>query len=274
MYFLASRKAATTANMNCLEDIIKTLDNEFHGNISDFFKQIYEIDYKENDFPIVLPADKEKIIPIVNKYEKEILKITNKQKENYLQYISETIKDYKKKKMAIIDLGYSGTIQFQLSKLTNMEYSGYYLTNSKTVKKYSKNSKLNFLFDINQNSDYEKIYHYSLILEYFLSAPYGQLIKFNKDKKTVKPVYNDDVLDENKKKTLERIYQNVVEYIEDIHEINNIYSIKPSNELLCRIYTCIVEGNIVSRKVKDYFSFTDYFCNNETRNVFKIISRY
>ena len=274
VYFLASRKAATTANMNCLEDIIKTLDNEFHGNISDFFKQIYEIDYKENDFPIVLPADKEKVIPIVNKYEKEILKITNKQKENYLQYISETIKDYKKKKMAIIDLGYSGTIQFQLSKLTNMEYSGYYLTNSKTVKKYSKNSKLNFLFDINQNSDYEKIYHYSLILEYFLSAPYGQLIKFNKDKKTVKPVYNDDVLDENKKKTLEKIYQNVVEYIEDIHEINNIYSIKPSNELLCRIYTCIVEGNIVSRKVKDYFSFTDYFCNNETRNVFKIISRY
>ena len=273
VYFLASRKATMTANMSQKEDILKTLDNEFSGNISDFFKQIYEINYKDKDFQIKLPEDKEIVTREIEKYEKEILKATKNQKENYLEYISETIKDYKKKKLAIIDLGYSGTIQYQLTKMTDKEYNGYYLTNSTTVKRYSKNSKLSFLFDITENEEYKKIYHYSLILEYFLAAPFGQLIKFTKNGKKIEPVYNDDILDEKKKKTLGIIYQAVQEYMKDVTSFSE-FSYQPDKELICLIYTSLVENDIITRRVKDYFDFIDYFCGSESKNVFKIIGRY
>lgn len=273
MYFLASRKATTTANMNSKKEVIESLDNDYNGTIKDFFKQIYDTDYEKENFEIKLPDDKEKILPIVEEYISKILSNTEYQKDNYLEYINQNIDNYQKKKIGIIDLGYSGTIQYQLSKMTNNNFSGYYLTNSKNVKKYFKTSKLQFLFDINNNSNFEKIYHYSLILEYFLSAPYGQLVRFENINSKITPIYNDDIMTNEKEQFTSIIYKNIKSYMEDVLAYSNI-QYKPDKELICYIYTQIIESNLVSRKVKDYFDFTDYFCNNVTRNVFKIISRY
>ena len=48
----------------------------------------------------------------------------------------------------------------------------------------------------------------------------------------------------------------------------------PSKKLLCRIYVAMVESGIISMTVKDKFDFTDAYCSDSVRNVFKIISRY
>ena len=154
------------------------------------------------------------------------------------------------------------------------EMEGFYVTNSSHVKRYHKNSKLNFLFDIAENEEYKKIYHYSLILEYFLSAPYGQLLHFDQKDNVAVPVYNSEEMDEEKRSSLETIFNSVIEFFQQVEEISNYFSFQPDKELLCRIYVCLIEENLVSRKVKDQFSFTDSFCADQTRNVFKIISRY
>ena len=169
---------------------------------------------------------------------------------------------------------YSGSIQYNLSKLLDKHINGYYLTNSSSVKKYYSDSKLNFYFDINDDKEFEKIYHYSLILGYFLTAPYGQLQRFIETKKGVKPEYNEETLDETKKASLKDIYDSIIEYFKDINRLEKYLQYYPSKRLLCRIYVAMVESGIISTNVKDKFDFTDAYSSDSVRNVFKIISRY
>ena len=171
LYFLASRKSTILPSIFKESDFEFILNNDYNGNIKTYFEKNLELDYNDDDFEIELPKDKLKVLEVLKKYKKDILEQSSKQRDNYIKYVKYCIKNYEKKNLVLVDLGYSGTIQYNLSKMLNKELSGLYLTNSSNVKKYKKN-KLNFLFD-NTSSDYSSIYHYSLILEYFFTAPFG-----------------------------------------------------------------------------------------------------
>ena len=274
VYFLTSRKASSTANIHQEKDVYSLLDNEFTGTIRQFFENILEVEYKEDDFSILLPQDKDKVKKEVKRYMPQILKVTQSWKEAYLKYVENIISDYKSANLVIADLGYSGTIQYQLTKLLNREFVGYYVTNSNHVKRYHKNSQLNFLFDIKENDRYQKFYAYSLILEFFLSAPYGQLQHFSLKNSKPIPVYNEESFSEVKKKNVEHMYRIIVHYMKDYAKLNKIYPMHINKDLICCFYTSIVEDYYVAQKVKDCFEFTDSFAAAKTRNVFQIISRY
>ena len=98
--------------------------------------------------------------------------------------------------------------------------------------------------------------------------------RFEINDKVAKPVYNNEILDKDKKKVLQLIYKQVVSYIKDIHDFSNVYNITPSKDLLVCLYTSIVDSGIINQNVKDYFDFMDSFDASEIRNVFKIISKY
>ena len=88
------------------------------------------------------------------------------------------------------------------------------------------------------------------------------------------PVYNQESFSEFKKANVERMYRVIVRYMKDYAKLNEIYPLHINKELICSFYTTIVEDNYVDREVKDCFEFTDAFAAAETRNAFKIISRY
>lgn len=274
VYFLTSRKAASTANIQKESDVYSLLDNEFTGTICQFFKNILEVEYQEEDYSILLPQDKDKVKKELKRYMPQILKVAESWKDAYLKYIEQTVPNYQTSRLVIADLGYSGTIQYQLTKLLKKEFVGFYVTNSNHVKRYHKNSELNFLFDIKENDDYQKFYFYSLLLEFFLSAPYGQLQHFVLKNQKPVPVYNQESFSEFKKANVERMYRVIVRYMKDYAKLNEIYPLHINKELICSFYTTIVEDNYVDREVKDCFEFTDAFAAAETRNAFKIISRY
>lgn len=272
-YFLASRKATISCVLNSIDAINESLNREYNGSLSSLLKNTYDINYEGKDFKVTLPFDSVKIQKILVDYYDEIIKNSTLNKENYLKYIS-SIFDIKKDKVCILDLGYSGTIQYNLSKIMQKDFKGIYLTNSDSVKRYSDKSELLFCFDINDNENYSKIYNYSLILEFFLTAPYGQLIKFEQDGNKVKPVYNDDTLSIANKEFVQELYDGVVDFFNDMKEMNDIYKLDFSNALLADMYISIVESNLIDRSVKDRFSFIDSFNKSEEENVFKTIDRY
>ena len=272
-YFLASRKATMSATIENTNDIKNSINRDYKGTIKTFFKSVYDLDYNGDDFEIILPNDLEKVYEIIKKYKNDIIGKSNQYKEAYMEYINSII-DVQNDNIVIVDLGYSGTIQYHLSKMLNKSLKGIYLTNSNSVKKYDKTSKLLFAYDINENIMYEKIYHYSLILEYFLSAPYGQLQFFSKEKNKIVPVYNDETNDSKKNENIQKMFQYINQYIERMKELNDLYPVDITKELLCSNYISIVESNIITRSVKDEFEFMDSFSSDKTKNVFKIISRY
>lgn len=274
MYFLSSRKSVMGTNFTDEKSLLKILDTEYIGNLVSFFYRRFDMKIRETNFDFKLPADKEMVKPYLLKYKKQIIKKSEENKIAYTKYIEDNIKNYRNKNLTIIDLGYSGTIQYELSKMLGREFNGIYATNSNSVKRYSKHSNLKFVFDINENKEYEKIYSYSLLLEFFLSAPYGQLQYFNiKNGKSI-PVYNDEIMDENKKKILKSMYKIVIEYFKDVSYINKYVEFNPNKNNIIRIYTTLIECNMIRKSVKDKFTFMDDFTSEKPKNVFKIIDRY
>lgn len=269
-YFLTSRKSTTLASVTTENDLNKIVNNEYTGTIKNFFKKNLEMDIEE-DYEISLPDDKEKVLDLIIKHKDSILKEAEEQRINYKKYINSIIPNYKNEKINLIDLGYSGSIQYNLTKMMNKEVTGIYVTNSDKIKKYHKNSKLLFCFDNQKNPNYLSLFHYSLILEYFLTAPYGQLQKFDNN---IKPVYNDEKLDSNKKESMSIIYKNVKNYINDVASISKYYKLCYNRDLMCEVYKYMIESNLLTRNVKDKFNFIDSFCRDEEQNIFKIISKY
>ena len=219
-YFLASRKATNTASIKNDEDIFNLLKNDYSGTLKNFLMKNFHFNYENDDFTIKLPDDYDKVAKVVKNNLKNIKNNIKNENSCYKKYIKELIPNYKKIDLNLIDLGYSGSIQYNLSKMLDKGLNGYYLTNSSSVKKYSEENHLHFYFDINDNTEYQKIYHYSLILEYFLTAPYGQLQYFKEQNGKVSPVYNDETLDEKKKKNLNKIYDIITIYFNDLKIIN------------------------------------------------------
>ena len=272
LYFLASRKSTILPSIFKESDFEFILNNDYNGNIKTYFEKNLELDYNDDDFEIELPKDKLKVLEVLKKYKKDILEQSSKQRDNYIKYVKNCIKNYEKKNLVLVDLGYSGTIQYNLSKMLNKELSGLYLTNSSNVKKYKKN-KLNFLFD-NTSSDYSSIYHYSLILEYFFTAPFGQLQKFDLDGDDVVPIFNNESLDDDRVKNIDLIKKQIIDYIDLYLEINNQYSLNINKDIMYSLYCGLVECNMISYDVKDKFNYFDAFSREEEKNIFKTLNKY
>lgn len=273
IYFLTSRKSTSTATIESIEDMEKLLQKEFHGTFQNFMDQVF-CQKIEDDTEINLPNDFELVKEKITPFQEDILNSSKIEREAYLEYIKQNIPTFKTSELAIIDLGYSGTIQYNLTKLLKKEFHGIYLTNSSTVKRYNKNSKLNFCFDIKENENYKVIYYYSLVLEFFLSAPYGQLQRFQQKGKKIIPIYNSETLDDKKKKSIDNIFQSVKEYIQEISQIEEFYPLKINKSLIVTWYQNIIDSFIIDKKVKDQFDFMDSYEASKVRNVFKIISKY
>lgn len=273
-YFLASRRAVTNATIDTEKDLELLCQKIFEGKIKNFFEEVLGITYQEEDFEIKLPEDYNLVIKKVKKYKKQIFAKTELQKKNYLNYVNQNIKNYQKKNLCLVDLGYSGTIQYYLTKMLEQEVEGIYLTNSDTVKRYTKKSKLNFCFDITAKEKYKKVYYYSLVLEFFLSAPTGQLIGFENVGDKVEAIYNNEVMNEEKKKNIKKIYDSVLKYFKDIKEIQEIYELELNKDLIFQNYISIIETKVLSYEVKDLFRFIDAYNEIAEYNVFERIGQY
>ena len=270
-YFLASRKATISALINNEEEIVKSLNKDYSGSLKTLLKNVYDVNYKGRDIPVKLPDDLDRIKKDVLNYSKDIIDKSAEYRDAYLEYIKEILPDTKD--MVIVDLGYSGTIQYNLSRMLKKDLKGLYLTNSDSVKKYSKNSELIFAYDIKDNKDYLRIYNYSLILEYFLSAPHGQLQYFEKKDNKIEPVYNNEIMDDKKKKRNELIYDCVIDYFNYVKELEK-FGFDSSKQAVFELFRGSVETNLINRSVKDKFSFMDSFNDSVEKNVFKIIDKY
>lgn len=273
LYFLASRRATTNASIEDESDIYKLCDKDFNGSVNDFFVNVLGIKEDVGNKQIILPKDKDYVINKINEFKTEILNNSKMEQDNYLSYIKKQIGN--DDNLFIVDLGYSGTIQYHLSKLLKeKKIIGYYLTNSENVKKYSQNNELNFCFDRTKNPLYDKIYSYSLTLEFFLCAPYGQLLYFEKKGQKVIPVYNDECPYEEKKEKIVKIYDGVVSYMKDTFELEKNFNISISKDILAQSFIFCIESSILSKELKNQFTYLDLYNDTEEYNLFKKIGKY
>lgn len=257
-YFLTSRRAVSYAYCKTNKDLLELLDMEFHGTISDLFIKRYGfvLEY-ENNTIINLPNDKDIISEIVLSNSKELLKNAAIERREYLNYINKDFSKIINNSPCIIDLGYSGTTQYYLSKLLNKKIDGYYFALTNNLKPKKCGCDILGCFNVNKTKiDIKNLFYTkALVMESFLSAPEGQLIKFYNGS----PVFNDSTFNIGKKDLLDEIYDGIIKGFKLIKKEELNFSIESINEHYRFVCNFIKNSN---DKLEKVFYLDDDFCTN------------
>ncbi len=260
IYFLASRRATSLASCTNIDNLIELLDLLYNGTIYHLFINRYGIKLNnEVDDTITLPQDKDKVIKLVKKYADEILKGAKKEKKNYLKYIRHILPDIDEKTISIVDVGYSGTTQYYLSKILNKKIQGYYFTVTNNLRPKKIGCKIIGCFNVNEDGYIDEnniVYLKTLLLEAILSAPFGQLIKFDIEGN---PIYTDGEYNKRKSKYLDQVYLGIIEGMHDLYgvvDINRKFIIE-HYKFIC----CFFKNN---KDINKILNMDDNFCCDGT----------
>lgn len=272
LYFLTSRRCVSVACIENIEDIYRILDIEYYGDLKSLLKTRFNLNVKEKNFEVIIKPDgsgnKDDVLKIINKYQNEILEIARKEKKNYTKYIDKNIKNIKN--ATVVDLGYSGTTQMFLSKLTNQKISGKYLVVKNNPKPLALGCKVESCYNEIKNDSKHPLYKNSLLLEFFLTAPYGQLQYFDDN---LKPRYLEERLVKEKQVYLDEIYRGVEELFNDVVDLvgNNIENYNFNKELIVKNFEGFLsESNYFLSHNRKVFEFEDYYCRKDIMTLEKI----
>lgn len=228
-YFLCSRRTAIFASFRGDEDIPQLMDGLFTGTLRDFFAKrlltntINRIEDRLGteilDRQVSLVKDRYVISNAIREVTDILAAEATRERELLLKYCRNQGYD-PTKRISVVDLGYSGTIQYALSALLNHPIEGYYFVTQKGAKKLS-SAGLNYRAYFGQNVDLSPrkcpIFHYSLLLEAVLTAPTGQLIRFDTDTAgDPVPVFKEGGISQREFHRIGRIHEGIIAFIREM----------------------------------------------------------
>lgn len=196
IYLLASRRAVSVAAIRSMADVEEILGRAYDGSLHNILDSRLGMpgnmikNFKDRQIHIEdggIGSDYRNIINDLKPFEEEILEYAGKERENYLAYLDGIgISDGD----VMADIGYSGTIQYYMTKLLGHPTRGAYLAVFKENKKLlDLGSEVHAMYMGGRDDFSDVIKDTQLYLESVLKAPYGQLLCFNDDGE---PVYKDE----------------------------------------------------------------------------------
>jgi HAD superfamily hydrolase (TIGR01549 family) len=138
-YIYASRRAARVSSIYCLADILEIANKHIYAtSIGEYLwsrfglptDSISDEEYKEFGFEsgaalIGAKFSKDVILALVESFSERILAAAKVERENYLEYLKGHNLD-KAPFSAVVDIGYAGSMQAALQRITNKTFLGLY----------------------------------------------------------------------------------------------------------------------------------------------------
>lgn len=271
-YFLISRRAISVANIYNRDDIRKILNTTYEGSLMSLFYYRLGIYIKEQDTNVKIPRDNAILEKYIDRYLNEILANAEMERENYRRYIEREIPNYINQNLCVIDLGYSGTSQYELSKFLNKKIDGAYFVVSDNLKPLSLGCKVYSCFNdvIYDNSFLDNaIGIYSIFLEAILTSKDGQLLNFDEN---LMPNYIIEPHKEETIKKLDEVFEGIKDYILDMKELleEDFDTFIPDKDFIIKNFEKYIEnGNFTDEMIK-LFKVEDFYCSD---NVLEIAKR-
>lgn len=182
-YLPISRRLIYMASMENEEDFKRVVEFPYVGTFADYMKSRFEITVTDetseyNDRQINAVGDSKNILKWIQPYKEMIMQEAKAERENYLKYLETDCDMQKKICYGTVDLGYYGTNQYYLQRLTDINAKGYCF--------YACLSEDNvFINDIFMNGCFQYGNDYAaekslarkknMYIETFLTAPYGMI---------------------------------------------------------------------------------------------------
>lgn len=270
-YVYTSRRALLVASLQSEDDIKNALNVFYEGSYKGLLINRFGFENLEDieDFEVVLPADATRLFELIRPKVQQILDRAGYERANYKRYMDKILKG--NETIAVADLGYSGSIQYYLSKLLKRPISGYYFAtdNKKLPLKISGNEMYARYIENDEiapaSSSY--IHKYSLILESVLTAPDNQLCFMDED---LNPVFLKTEPNSIDKAVISEIHKGAIDFAKELFELvgNIILSVGNDKNVYEELIRMVVEGDILSEKLKNKFVLEDDFCTEEVINIF------
>lgn len=257
-YFLASRRAASVAQIDTYNDARELLNTNFSGTVAALFKERFGliISASEGNRIISLPKDIPEVINILKNHARELLENAAAEKKHYLKYIYQELgKDIEWENVTVVDLGYAGSIQYYLMKLVGAQMDGCYLIMDYQMKPEKLHGTFRGLYSFWSSRRFDEN---KLFLEAVAAAPHGQVVRFEdqkgKETAVLKPeseCYGKDAL----------IFQKpVYQYIEDMGLLlKNINFYIDKNLVEC-IFSEMLQEKALAPAILHLFSVEDGYC--------------
>ena len=261
-YFYASRRAVTVASVNNIsqtEDIVKL---NFNGSLKQFFKVRFGLELGD-DTKISLPDESFGVVKkVIEQHAEEIMAHVSTEQTNYKKYITGLGGTFDK--VGLVDMGYSGTIQYHLQRLAGKNFTGYYFaTSSKNRFGTSANERMRGCFT--ENDDYQwtksSVYRYQLLFETILTAPDAQLKHFDE---AGKPVFGEPEPGQKYFGEISEIHDGIKDFCRDVIEIFGDILLRvpiDKNFVDAWVRAFMSDKKIVAPELREIFTLDDEYCN-------------
>lgn len=269
-YFLTSRRTVTVAAIKDWEDVRKILNMYYKGSLSNLLRARLgiELPCDIEDREVTLGEEhNDDIEEIMKLLETQFTLLFDKikaEKDAYLKYIHNLVPEEKWNKIIVVDVGYSGTIQYYLSKLLNEKIGGRYLAIFGDLNGNIKPKQIGCSCEglYNPKTDFvPEIQRTQLFLEAVLQAPKGQLIRFVENSDGVSPEYKPD---EKISSDIVNLQNGIMSYCEMLATSlrDTGLSILDTGNLVEKIYANLVNGRVMNQSLVDVFMVEDDYCSN------------
>lgn len=219
-YLPISRRLIYMASMENEEDFKRVVEFPYVGTFADYMKSRFEITVTDetseyNDRQINAVGDSKNILKWIQPYKEMIMQEAKAERENYLKYLEADGDMQESVSYGTVDVGYYGTNQYYLQRLTGIKTKGYCfyscLSNKNEYVKYI-SMKGCFQYDKDYDADESLIRKKAIYVETFITAPNGMAKYIDEE--------NNVVCENNKKSqqyfSIKEIVNNgVVKFIRD-----------------------------------------------------------
>lgn len=259
-YFLTSRRAATVAAVKNMDDVKEIVSQYYRGSLSNMLRARLGIELFEDmtDGAVQMPEDADRVIAMLDKHSNAILEKAAAERESYKKYLDSVAFD---ENAVLVDVGYSGTIQYWLSKMTDIKLKGAYLCTWVDKKPERLGCECLAMYPVEKVEDEKihRIFKNQLFLEAVLKAPFGQLICFEGD--NAQPVYKNDSEISGE---LNAVQEGIIDYARSLGAFMDTmaYAGSVNRELCADIFDTFLEGDRLGEKIAKIMNVQDDYCSN------------
>ena len=254
-YFYTSRRASAVAQIRNEEDIREVLSTDYEGMLSNVLWERLGLEInEEKDVDIKLPEKIDYAVEILKQYEEQLSTKIKSERKIYEEYLLRETCGYSLNDVCVVDVGYSGTIQYYLMKLCGEKINGCYLATVNT-KPPRIGGICNRLYDFMETNVF---FYAQLFLESVTAAPHGQLIRMKKQDDKILPIFKDDIpanIDETIK-----MQKSILDYIGLMGECFNNMIFEVDKNLCVEIFGETLRPGIFTQEIADFFSVNDNYC--------------
>lgn len=274
-YFYASRRAVTVASIRDISQAKELIKLRFEGTTKKFFRARFGLDLG-GDEKIILPnefstTDCESVVEkIIDDHAEEILRHASNERKNFETYIANVGGSFER--VGVVDMGYSGTIQFYLQELTQKIFTGYYFATCST-NRFGAAAFERMRGCFTENDDYGKtnssVYRYQLLFETILTAPDAQLKNFDA---SGKPVFGEPESGQRHFAEIKAIHEGIKDFCRDVVEsFGDILLRVPVDINFVDVWVraFMSDDKIVAPELREIFMLDDDYCNTFHGNAFE-----